>query len=139
LTIPGQEDIWQMIVMTQLAPCLQKSHWVRAKCFIAISGLEKRGASGSFVTSWFQGIPSSLDATSFQSAKAKESQMRSRIWRNWWNTSRSTLNGLSLVTSQCSPDVIPMTRSWRRHELSFLIESNKSWQRKMLDFDPLVS
>jgi hypothetical protein len=52
---------------------LQKSRWVYAKCFIAISGLEKRRACGFFMTGWFQEIPSSLHATSSLSQPKRKS------------------------------------------------------------------
>jgi hypothetical protein len=38
----------------RVALCLKKGRLVHARCFVATSGLERRGACGSFMACWFE-------------------------------------------------------------------------------------
>jgi hypothetical protein len=51
-TIAGVEVPWRMIMRDQFTQCLRKGLWVRARSFVATSGLERRHACRSFMISW---------------------------------------------------------------------------------------
>jgi hypothetical protein len=60
LRIPGPEGPWRMILLRQLALCLQKGRSHRAWCFVSISESERRPACGSLTTNKLDEIPFSL-------------------------------------------------------------------------------
>jgi hypothetical protein len=127
-----------MILWQQLALCLKKHRSIRAKCFVATSGLGRRSACESFTTSWFEEM-SSLLATSCPINQTEERKIV--IFETPFDgIDEQKARGFqrTITGNEFWFFYYPCSSVWRRRVMGFLNSSNTTLTWKVLGFDPLV-
>jgi hypothetical protein len=115
----------------QLTLCLTKGGSVRAKCFVATSGLKRRVFADPSRQAWLEKFSSLLGAVCFiDHPEEPKSVVFETFLTTLMEPKAKDFNGLSAAMSRGSSPIIFLIRSGRRRMMDFLNASSRELTRK---------